>query len=93
MTDDNNHTSDILVETENHIQSVDLTSSKCKFYLMGVKIAQPRSYLSTEPGVMRANHNNFDPVLQFFSRVYSLETMGHVVDKIEILILGGTWSH
>lgn len=42
---------------------------------------------------MRANQNNFDPVLQFFSRVYTLETMGHVVDKIEILILGGTWSH
>jgi ELP3 family radical SAM enzyme/protein acetyltransferase len=53
---------------------------------------QARSYLHDEPAVLRANHNNFDPILQFFSRVNSLVLMGHPADKIELLILGGTWD-
>jgi len=31
-------------------------------------VDQPRSYLYTEPAVLRANDNKFDPVLQFNSR-------------------------
>lgn len=53
---------------------------------------QPRSYLHDEPSVLRANRNNFDPVLQFHDRVMTLYMNGHPIDKIEILILGGTWS-
>jgi histone acetyltransferase (RNA polymerase elongator complex component) len=53
---------------------------------------QPRSYLSTEPAVARANQNDFDPVRQFFDRALTLAKQGHVVDKIEIIVLGGTWS-
>ena len=53
---------------------------------------QPRSYLHDEPAVMRANHNQFDPILQFTDRATTLFKNGHPVDKIEILVLGGTWS-
>jgi len=53
---------------------------------------QPKSYLYTEPAVLRANQNNFDPILQMNSRISSLLKMGHLVDKIELLVLGGTWS-
>lgn len=53
---------------------------------------QPRSYLKSEPGVARANMNAFDPVLQFRDRARQYERMGHPVDKIELLVLGGTWS-
>ena len=60
---------------------------------IAVKIEQPRSYISTEPAVMRANRNNFDPILQFYDRASSLEMCGHIIDKIELLVLGGTWSH
>lgn len=56
-------------------------------------VDQPRSYLYTEPAVLRANENNFDPILQFNSRITSLINMGHVVDKLELIILGGTWSN
>lgn len=56
-------------------------------------VDQPRSYLYTEPAVLRANENNFDPILQFNSRIASLINMGHIVDKLEIIILGGTWSN
>jgi len=61
--------------------------------MVGVKIAQPRSYLSTEPAVLRGNRNNFDPILQIYDRTDALEICGHEVDKIEILVLGGTWDH
>lgn len=56
-------------------------------------VDQPRSYLYTEPAVLRANENNFDPILQFNSRIDTLIKMGHVVDKLEIIVLGGTWSN
>jgi len=52
---------------------------------------QPRSYLHDEPSVLRANRNEFDAVLQFFDRVATLTANGHPADKIELLILGGTW--
>ena len=60
--------------------------------IIGVKIEQPRSYLSTEPAVLRANRNKFDAILQIYDRVDALESCGHVVDKMEILVLGGTWD-
>ena len=53
---------------------------------------QPRSYLLDEPSVSRANRNNFDPILQFNDRAHAYEVNGHPLDKIELLILGGTWS-
>ncbi|MBE18041.1 MAG: hypothetical protein CMH79_04680 [Nitrospinae bacterium] len=97
------------VEKHNNIYNViecaDFTESTFTIYLtnvesfsindtvIGTKISQPRSYLSTEPAVLRANRNDFDAVLQVHDRINSLQNCGHLVDKIEILILGGTWDH
>lgn len=53
---------------------------------------QPRSYLLQEPGVLRANANHFDPISQFRDRIRTYILMGHTIDKIELLVLGGTWS-
>ena len=53
------------------------------------KSEQSRSYISTEPGVRRANQSNYDVVLQFFDRASSLQFCGHIIDKLEILVLGG----
>lgn len=52
----------------------------------------PRSYYVKEPGVLRAFHNMFDPVMQMRDRIGSYLDMGHPIDKLEILVLGGTWS-
>lgn len=41
----------------------------------------------------RANQNDFDPVRQFYDRAGTLAKQGHTVDKVEIIVLGGTWSH
>ena len=55
-------------------------------------VQQPKSYLFTEPAVLRANQNDFDAIKQMNTRISSLFKMGHNVDKIELLVLGGTWS-
>jgi elongator complex protein 3 len=52
----------------------------------------PKSYLPDEPGAMRAVEHDFDPFDQVQSRLVSLEAVGHPTDKVELLILGGTWS-
>ena len=59
---------------------------------------QPRSYLSTEPGNMRATQNKHHPVGQTYDRIHQLELMGHIssdplcVSKIEGIISGGTFN-
>lgn len=55
-------------------------------------LRMPKSYLSDEPACQRAERNYFDPYLQVVSRLRALTHMGHVTDKIELIILGGTWS-
>jgi elongator complex protein 3 len=63
---------------------------KCIFCPTDVRM--PKSYLPDEPGAMRALEHNFDPFTQVQSRIAALESLGHPTDKIELLILGGTWS-
>jgi len=53
----------------------------------------PKSYLSNEPAAMRAKLNKFDPAKQVKMRIEALETNGHQVDKIELLILGGCFNY
>jgi histone acetyltransferase (RNA polymerase elongator complex component) len=53
---------------------------------------QPRSYLEGEPGVLRANTYGFDCRQQMMGRMEDLYNTGHTVDKLEVLILGGTWE-
>ena len=52
----------------------------------------PKSYVPDEPGAMRATQNEFDPYRQTESRLRSFQAIGHNVNKVELLILGGTWS-
>lgn len=55
-------------------------------------VRMPKSYLSDEPGAQRAEQNAFDPYLQMMSRLRQLALIGHPTDKVEVIILGGTWS-
>ena len=64
--------------------------AKCIFCPNDVRM--PRSYLPDEPGAMRAVEHHFDPYAQVTSRITQLQALGHPTDKIELLILGGTWS-
>jgi elongator complex protein 3 len=55
-------------------------------------VRMPKSYLADEPGAQRAEMNAFDPYLQTHARISALNHIGHNTDKIEFIILGGTWS-
>ena len=63
---------------------------KCIFCPTDVRM--PKSYLHDEPGAQRAERYAFDPYAQTAGRIAALQKIGHPVDKIELLILGGTWS-
>lgn len=52
----------------------------------------PKSYLSNEPGAMRAVLDDFHPREQVKTRLDSLMKQGHETDKIEMIVLGGTFS-
>lgn len=52
----------------------------------------PKSYLSGEPAIERAKEFNFDPFLQTAARIRDLKIAGHSTAKIELRIVGGTWS-
>lgn len=52
----------------------------------------PKSYLSNEPAVMRAIINDYDAYKQVKSRIETLHNNGHATDKIELIVMGGTWS-
>jgi elongator complex protein 3 len=64
---------------------------KCIFCPNDVRM--PKSYLSDEPGAQRAERNNFDPYLQTYNRLQAFRNTGHEVAKVELIILGGTWSY
>ncbi len=55
-------------------------------------VRMPKSYLPDEPGAMRALEHDFDPYAQVRSRLETLASVGHPTEKVELLILGGTFS-
>ncbi len=52
----------------------------------------PKSYISSEPGAQRALASKFDPFAQVYNRLIALKNIGHNIEKVELIILGGTWS-
>lgn len=65
-------------------------SSACLYCPNDVRM--PKSYLHDEPACQRAERNWFDSYLQVTARLRTLHQMGHVTDKVELIVLGGTWS-
>ena len=52
----------------------------------------PQSYTGYEPAAMRACCNNFDPYRQVQSRIEQLHAIGHATDKVDLIIMGGTFT-
>jgi len=67
-------------------------SCKWNCYYCPHQPGQPRSYLEGEPGVLRANRYKFNCQQQMWGRMEDLFDAGHPVDKLEVLVLGGTWE-
>lgn len=64
---------------------------KCSYCPGGPDVGVPRAYTGKEPAVMRALEADYDPYLQVRSRVSQLRAMGHEVDKVELILVGGTF--
>ena len=52
----------------------------------------PQSYTGHEPAAMRARYHAYDPFLQTKARIDQLQAIGHAVDKIDLIIMGGTFT-
>jgi len=51
----------------------------------------PKSYTGREPATMRALRSGFDPAVQVNSRLSQLEQTGHSTEKVELIVMGGTF--
>ena len=65
-------------------------SSNCIYCPCDLRM--PKSYLANEPACQRAELTFFDPYVQVAARPQALHQMGHSTDKVELIVLGGTWS-
>jgi elongator complex protein 3 len=63
----------------------------CAYCPGGPKQGVPQSYTGHEPAAMRGSQNSYDPYSQVQSRISQLTAIGHRVDKIELIIMGGTF--
>jgi elongator complex protein 3 len=65
---------------------------RCIYCPGGPEVGTPTSYVGLEPAVRRARQSNYDPYIQVRSRVDQLREIGHRVDKVELIILGGNFT-
>jgi elongator complex protein 3 len=63
----------------------------CAYCPGGPTHGVPQSYTGYEPAAMRGSENNYNPYQQVKSRIEQLTAIGHCVDKIELIIMGGTF--
>ncbi|MHA1286634.1 MAG: tRNA uridine(34) 5-carboxymethylaminomethyl modification radical SAM/GNAT enzyme Elp3 [Candidatus Thorarchaeota archaeon] len=64
---------------------------KCAYCPGGPDLGVPQSYTGHEPATMRGIQNEYDPFRQVDSRLTQLKTIGHSINKVEMIIMGGDW--
>jgi elongator complex protein 3 len=65
---------------------------KCTYCPGGPDIGVPRAYTGKEPAARRGFQFHYDPTLQVKSRMAQLRGMGHPLDKVELILIGGTFT-
>jgi elongator complex protein 3 len=70
----------------------DCPHGKCAYCPGGVSNNSPQSYTGKEPAARRADRNDFDPYKQVADRIKQLTDIGHKTDKIDLIIMGGTFT-
>jgi elongator complex protein 3 len=63
----------------------------CAYCPGGPSIGVPQSYTGREPASMRGAQNDYDSYCQVRSRIAQYKAIGHVVDKVELIVMGGTF--
>lgn len=64
----------------------------CIYCPGGPRFRTPQSYTGTEPAARRAADHRYDPFAQTQARLRSLREIGHRTDKVDLIILGGTFT-
>jgi len=64
---------------------------KCIYCPGGPEQSVPQSYTGHEPASMRGAQNKYDPFKQVTSRIRQLKAIGHSIDKVELIVMGGTF--
>ncbi|MBI5000074.1 MAG: tRNA uridine(34) 5-carboxymethylaminomethyl modification radical SAM/GNAT enzyme Elp3 [Euryarchaeota archaeon] len=70
----------------------DCPHGKCSYCPGGVPSNTPQSYTGREPAALRASHNAYDPYRQTKARLEQLAAIGHPTDKVDLIIMGGTFT-
>lgn len=65
---------------------------KCSYCPGGVDMGTPQSYTGREPAALRAIQHDFDPCRQTVARLEQLKAIGHSVDKVDVIVMGGTFT-
>ncbi len=65
---------------------------RCTYCPGGVEFSSPQSYTGFEPAAMRGKQNNYDSYLQTRNRLEQLRRIGHPTDKIDLIVMGGTFT-
>jgi elongator complex protein 3 len=63
----------------------------CAYCPGGPAQGVPQSYTGKEPAAMRGAQNEYDPYRQVETRIEQLKSIGHKVDKVELIVMGGTF--
>ncbi len=64
----------------------------CVYCPGGPRFRTPQSYTGTEPAARRAAEHAYDPRAQTVARLRALREIGHRTDKVDLIILGGTFT-
>ena len=64
----------------------------CTYCPGGPRFRTPQSYLGTEPAARRAADYHYDPRGQTAARIEALQRIGHDTDKVDLIVLGGTFT-
>ncbi len=70
----------------------DCPHGRCSYCPGGVQNNSPQSYTGREPAALRAATNEFDPHRQTSSRLEQLRAIGHRTDKVDLIVMGGTFT-
>lgn len=70
----------------------DCPHGRCSYCPGGVSNDSPQSYTGREPAALRASTYGFDPYAQTRARIEQLRAIGHRTDKVDLILMGGTFT-
>ena len=70
----------------------DCPHGRCTYCPGGVANNSPQSYTGREPAALRGSMYDFDPFKQTSARLKQLRAIGHRTDKVDLIIMGGTFT-